>query len=718
MNILLEFKPEDIIKVFKPFFSKPEYADKFSTYVYRSFEEAVRYFNEAGKNTILSWWESEAFFLEKFEIKGVFAIKFFSLYKKHLQSPKKQYSDLRCLLQASILFFLYSVFITAKIRLDSNILSRFERLNSINDFETFEREIEELYVDFQDENGETHQKIRQAITNHIIRQLYKPFYEDEKWLMYELNTYKEAKIIGGNTQWCVSSSSGEEHMNIYKNVKKMRLFALLSKKDKNTKYILALPDLLNNPSNIDKVLKVLKDLKGLSTKNKIIYCFNVVFYGSLMQEVLSSIEAFKGEYASGGELRDILRITNNAEKYLKILDEVSYDYSDLPEYLNKAVKDEILNYYTLKDFLRIMVSGHGVFQLLVWFLFILERIINRKYEKVSPWRNSELGDISYLSSQMKSVKDYYEAVFVDTDDFSFIFQNILWRQLKLDIMFESIDVFDNDIRKWSAYYFRDASYIVYEFADKFNEHISMNDVPEVYAVYKKALPAEYDPILDFVKSDLHSIQDYLYYEIFKKYPNTVIKVAHEFKKDLSEFNPDSKFKFVKDVSKMVNQDLGSEIMKFLNNIKSVIDRFDEALKRGNPTPFLSHSFYGENNLSSVLLDAKLMVYKDIKDLHPICKFFDNLIGNKPFLIWTSADQNKLEIEIPKILATDIWNQNFDVKDALIEYVNTVLPEYENYTVAQTLFGILQKMLIVIREKLPDNIPSEIMEVLEKRVIDL
>lgn len=532
MKLLLEFNPEDIIKVFKPFFSKPETQQFLKDNKFQSFSELVdvtiKKVNE-NLSYYLSWKDVGEFIQMPRDLRGTYAIKLFSIMKHDVEKMLKgdrQYYSWRWyyhsyLIQVGVVYLLYS-YMTAKkifVSLPQSIQDDFtatinaKSLKAANDSAfILITDVEKMAI------------VKDTIYMFHIKKLISPIYEDAKYAVYKVDTYKEACIVGGNARWCVSSSSGESHMKTYKD-KKLVLYAILDKKLPHRKFLLALPEL----QRLNEFAEFYNKIKNPSSKRDAIIM--------LVNEIMANHWIDYAEYEVVNTIKDY------RTKHRKFFRSIQETYEFLTNIVNKPFPFAKWNAMLFKSYNRAVLDD-------------LQREAIYNWDNYTVFRMRDIFinilEISYRASIEFLYNEY--SVMNSLDYVSFINQNVNnspvsrwdnhlpYRKRVIQIIkskFDSFDKYANYIlTTFQSLVSRRFPAVSYEFANINNEHLKLQDEPEIFETYKKALP-EYHIFFQLLEKPniTVAIQELLLLNlpIVREIQSLIIKYIEEGKDNAPEF---------------------------------------------------------------------------------------------------------------------------------------------------------------------------------------
>ncbi|MCX8008219.1 MAG: hypothetical protein N3A54_00790 [Patescibacteria group bacterium] len=272
---LLEYEKEDIAKIFRDKIDKILSEKKF---VFRSFDDLYEKFEETIQK------EKEKVYLTDFPIGGHLVINFFSKIKKMLEqgpidterlgigTQEDQLLDFMHIMPKVLLIYAFYKKFPKYMKVFEketgfnhpdkvkNVLMSFDTLSFYELYQFVSSSPTQLKLFFDTAN--------KGILEYTVKKHLKPIYEKENIQIYEVKRYKECRVLGSDTNWCTSSSSGEFHVEKYLN--RGRLFIVF---EGDEKYQVFFDNLLlnSNANTKEKVFRLVLSfvLNALDKKDQI-----------------------------------------------------------------------------------------------------------------------------------------------------------------------------------------------------------------------------------------------------------------------------------------------------------------------------------------------------------------------------------------------------------------------------------------------------------------
>ncbi len=565
MKVLLEFNLEDVIKVFNPFFSKPEVSNIFKE-LSRLSEERIESLRDYVQKILIDAANQKiknlndkpltTFVQLPEHLAGAYAIKIVSLVKKHIETLLKNNEDLSSdpmpiyhIYRAGVIsaaFAIVSYIKSKKIiyKLPPSMKQIIDSMEKSNSLESLRNIVEEdFFSNIQD--------ILAAIHSYHIKMLYKPIYSDENWEVFHVKDHNQACVIGGNSNWCVSSSSGEEHMQRYIE-RKMNLYALLNKKDNNEKYLLAVPVF---DETITRVIEMKKKLENDKISNA------DSIFSFLDKHIWNALE----NYLESPHFRSEIEIlSTNAETVQKDLEEIRgnpLSKTFVEDFNNNVLASKLL----IREKSRVL--WHLIYEL--WLsdnphlikndgVEFVANLIKTSFDRYFSYRfyNINFEDINKQISEIKS------NIFPSFDMF-------VWKVSFLHNFEEYIgNIFPKLESSMNTEY---KMRFTYELADIRNHRLSFSSFPDVEEVYRRALP-EYQTYFDMLG---FNFTNWLEGALEKAYEND-IKLQNEIKSDFMNKNKNSRFEFIRNYLKYRNTN--SKFLKYEQTYFETVNTYQNAME--------------------------------------------------------------------------------------------------------------------------------------------
>ncbi|MCX8008069.1 MAG: hypothetical protein N3A54_00015 [Patescibacteria group bacterium] len=353
--LLLEYEKQDIAKIFKEKIDNllQNIVSNGFDFVYDKFEANL----ERHKKSL---------YLFDFPVGGQQVINYFSKLKKGLEriSPEervKRLKDIVWYVNEGALLLLFSVFYKKfpkymKVfednkntdKINQAMKDSFVKVLLSFDFLVFD-DIMSLKTEAERNDYDYQQLIDVAtrgVLDYTVKRHLKPSYEEGDLKVYEIETYKECRVLGADTNWCTASSSGETLIKNY--LEKGRLFAIF---DGDKKYHIFFHN---------KLLK--SDVKMKEDAFKLVLLFVLDYF----------------------EKEKMLKYSRKYDVLLKTLKELSNNTEQLIKKDFKRLSDN-MNFVFSKDNLVACFQNDGDIKPSIKFTFIPEKVRFISIEEGAPF---------------------------------------------------------------------------------------------------------------------------------------------------------------------------------------------------------------------------------------------------------------------------------------------------------------------------------------------
>lgn len=268
-----------------------------------------------------------------------YVLKALSLFKK--SNPASTIMDSKVYFPITA----YSYVTKKKIMssMDEYIQNLFNDFSQLKTYEDMLRWAEKFTINIT-------QTIIQDLQDIQIKSIYKPEVKGPGFSIYQFTKYAEARAIGADTHWCVSSSNGASIIKKY--VPKNKLYALIltnAPKD-NDKFLLTVPNNLDiiDQIKIDAQKIVIKDIfeKKFTTKNLSTLAVNANIK-NLIYNITARLKSTDGIPITDIVLRTAYINPLSVKLYAGLL-ELFYkekEYSKIVDYLYIDCTIMFLNYF-------------------------------------------------------------------------------------------------------------------------------------------------------------------------------------------------------------------------------------------------------------------------------------------------------------------------------------------------------------------------------------
>ncbi|MCX8008811.1 MAG: hypothetical protein N3A54_03870 [Patescibacteria group bacterium] len=298
-ELLLEYTFKEINVLFGDFFNEllPKISDKYKNFneLYDDFEDSLNLFREQYDIT-----ESDM------KIPSNFIINMYSKLKKHFSTElllsKQELGNQDDLLFHFVRYFPPLLFIITYFkkypqRYETFVKETKDNLYAslvkslVNNYENYTfKEIYNLEKQLRAPNvgfNYIHTVMIDYVLSTFVRSKIKPIYEDNRLVLYKPKNWVESRILGADTEWCISSSNAREHFpahnveyfiyfGFYKPVDRTKKYAVLISRDSNKK--------TTEPINYRYMFDVLKGLK--------VY-YPIILFGDMVSPVLTFMKSVR-----------------------------------------------------------------------------------------------------------------------------------------------------------------------------------------------------------------------------------------------------------------------------------------------------------------------------------------------------------------------------------------------------------------------------------------
>ncbi len=594
MHILLEFKPEDIYKIFGEFFDS-----RIRNY---SFWDVLEKMDKRSKED----FEDIYYPAKAVELKGSYVIKFFSLLKKNMEDmPEINYYSFWDIVKKHGLYIeIFSYIAEKNLKIDPYVKGLIEEAFKAKDLKTYDNIMDSIMT-----GRAFRASIDDAIIQHNMKSLIRPFYEDNLWQVYEITSHREARLIGGGAcRWCVSSSSGESYMKQYKE-RNLALFAFVNKKDRDEKYLLAVPENLNVinkwmgiivKKDLSEIHKQLKEIIATHIDNILENNLNLNMMWNRRQAIIERLEEIEKN-----EIRIIHDIFSPEFK-----EKVNNKFPNLlignvGPYYGLYMTISVIIYDYLKDRLPS-----------VNFSSYYKRILDELFSVTIHYMEEVFGIDKIYKITDNSFENFLHDVYNLND--AFYLRIPLTEQLN-SLIKEQLNSEQGIKEVVSAFIKKDESinqFSGYEFADIQNNHIHMPN--KIFNLIKVALPnyVEYVKFMvnTFKKNENIGQSSGVIYRIIteilmKQTPKLIPNYLKEIEKDILNLSTEreelkpliSKLQEMSsDVKIQQLSDMGEQIQKMISRVKEQFEPYREKyslLNWNNRSKFLDYLF--RDNLKNI-----------------------------------------------------------------------------------------------------------------------